>query len=387
MKIRIKGLKNAIFMAIILPIVAILPISSVNADIVEHLYEVEMPVEGQGPEERAYIVREALKEVLVRVSGLSAASALAMDEVLVSRPTGFVEQFRYRPFSADEIIPPAPEGKKNYTQKLWLRFTEKSIATLLTAKGLPVWGQTRPVTLIWLAVDDQKQRTLVGSNTAHFSHDYIELEAKKRGLPFRLPLLDLADQLKLPVTDVWGNFEDTIFDASTRYQAEAILVGRIYLSFANTWHTRWTLYSGGKRQDWEVSNTETLQGAINGGLSVTAEALSIRFTKANDSQASDTVMIQVKNVSNLGAYNKVIEYLKSFTIISDLQPYQVNRDNMFIKINSNSGRLGVAQAIGLGHMLVLDTAQPVAQQNSTENVAPDKKSKQIQAELVYKLLQ
>lgn len=98
-------------------------------------------------------------------------------------------------------------------------------------------------------------------------------------MPFRLPLLDLADQSKLQVTDVWGNFEDTILAASSRYQTEAILVGRVYLSYAKTWNTRWSLYSAGERHDWEVANSDTLRNAVKEGLSKTGEVLSQRFAR------------------------------------------------------------------------------------------------------------
>ncbi|MDH5259135.1 MAG: DUF2066 domain-containing protein, partial [Gammaproteobacteria bacterium] len=270
MKIRIKVIKNFVFTALFYSLATILPITSVNADIVGHLYEVEVPVEGQGREERTYVAREALKEILVRISGRNEAAALADDELLVPRPTRFMQQFRYRKFNSNEIIPENPvDGAKPYTQKLWLRFTEKAVAKFLREQGLPVWGKTRPATLVWLVVDDQKQRILVGNSTQHISRTHIEQEATKKGLPFRLPLLDLADQSKVQVTDVWGNFEDTILDASKRYQTEAVLVGRIYLSFAKIWNTRWSLYSDGQRYDWEVSNSDTLHSAVKEGLSKT----------------------------------------------------------------------------------------------------------------------
>ena len=387
MKIRIKGIKNAIFLAIILPITVIFPFGGVNADIVEHLYEAEMPVEGQSREERAYIVREALKEVLVRISGRNEASELAMDTALVPRPTRFVQQFRYRNFSQDEAIPVSPDGAKPYTQKLWLLFTKKTVAKLLREQGFPVWGKTRPATLVWLAIDDQKQRLLVGNSTEHPGRTYIEEEAKKRGLPLRLPLLDLADQLKLQVTDVWGNFADTLLDASLRYQAESILVGRVYLSFSNTWHTRWTLYADGQRQDWEISNRENLRKAINAGLSVTGEALSLKFTQVNDVESSDIVVIKINNVASLNAYNKVTKYLRSLNVVSELQTPQVNQDSIYVKIKSNRGQEGVAQAISLGHMLVADITPPVEQGGLKENESGDKKSNPLVVDLVYQLVQ
>ena len=381
MKTGIKDVKNFVFGTIFLSAIAILPVNGIYADVVSHLYEAEVPVEGQGREERAYVVREALKEVLLRISGRNAASALAADEVLVPHPTRFVQQFRYQKYKPDEIIPAAPDGAKPYTQKLWLRFTQKALSKLLLEQGLPVWGKTRPATLIWLVVDDQKQRVLIGNNTPHISRSHIEQEAKKRGLPVRLPLLDLADQSKLQITDVWGNFEETIMSASLRYQTEAILVGRIYLSFANTWHTRWTLYSGGHRQDWESTSSEILQDAVNQGIARTGEALSLRFAQVNDAEATNTVFVQIKNIVDLKTFNRVTKYLNNLSIVSQVQPYQVNKEDVIFRVTSHSGRLGVAQAIALGHVLIPKISQPIEVRVSDEN-----DSKHLKPDLVYKLV-
>lgn len=382
MKIRINGIKNFVFTALFLSITTILPITSVNADIVRHLYEAEVPVEGQGREERAYVVREALKEILVRISGRNEAAALAEDKLLIPRPTRFIQQFRYQKFKSDEVIPVNPvDGAKPYTQKLWLRFTEKAVAKLLREQGLPVWGKTRPTTLVWLVVDDQKQRVLIGNSSQYVSRTHIEQEAKRKGLPFRLPLLDLADQSKVQVTDVWGNFEDTILEASLRYQTEAVLVGRIYLSFAKTWNSRWSLYLAGQRYDWEVSNSDSLRESVKEGLSKTGEVLSVRFTQVNTTQNNEVVLLQVKNISDLKTYNKVIGYLKALNVVKKVQVHRVNTDDIIFSIDSRSGRLGVAQAISLGRMLVNDMSEPIIQDGSSEN-----KSDQIKADLIYKMV-
>ena len=381
MKIRIKGIKNFVFTTIFLLITTILPNTSVNADVVRHLYEIDVPVTGQSRKERANVVREALKEILVRISGRNEANALAEDKILVPRPTRFVQQFRYRKFKSDEVIPAVAEGEKPFTQKLWLRFTEKSVAKLLREQGLPVWGKTRPATLVWLVVDDKKQRVLIGNSSPHASRRHIEQEAKQRGLPFRLPLLDLADQSKLQVADVWGNFEDTILAASSRYQAEAILVGRVYLGFSNSWNARWSLYSAGQRQDWDVNNSEDLNAAVKEGLSKTGEFLSIRFAQVNTAEESDMVLMQIKDVSNLKSYNKVIKYIKSLSTVAQIQAYQMNSNDVTFNISSRSGRLGLAQAIALGHVLVADIDQPIVRNESVET-----NPEQLKPDLIYKLI-
>ena len=380
MKIRIKVAKNSVFTAIFLSITTILPIHSINADIVQNLYEAEVPVEGQTLEERSYVVRDALKDVLVRISGRNDAGMLAEDETFVPRPTLFVQQFRYRKFKPDEVIPANPiDGAKPFTQKLWLSFTEKAVSKLLREQGYPVWGKNRPATLVWLVVDDQKQRVLIGNSTPHISRTHIEQESLKKGLPFRLPLLDLADQSKLQVTDVWGNFEDTILSASSRYQTEAVLVGRVYLSFAKTWNTRWSLYSAGQRHDWEVANSNSLRNAVKEGLSKTGEVLSQRFAQVDTLIESGEILLRVKNISDLKTYNKIIKYLKNLSIVSQVQAHQVNADDVVFSLSSRGGRLNIAQAIALGHVLVAEISEPIIRGEVVDN-----KPEQLKVDLTYK---
>lgn len=375
MKNRIKDVKIFVFRAIFVSVVLISPINANFADVVRNLYEAEVPVSGQSRAEREEAVREALKEVLVRISGLNDASSLAADEDLVRKPSQYVQQFRYRRFKPKEVIPETLENAKPYNQMLWLRFTKKTINKLLLNQGLSVWGKTRPSTLIWLVIDDQKNRVLIGNNTNHNGRTHLEEASKKRGLPVRLPLLDLADQSKLQITDVWGNFEDTILAASERYQTESVLVGRVYLNFAHTWHTRWTLYSAGQRQDWDFGSSDSLSEAVNQGIAKTGEILSEKFARVKataESTANNMVVLQIKNISNLKTYNRTIKYLKGLSTVSKVSPFKINKEDVIFHVQSHSGRLGLSQAISLGRVLVKEPSQPVAAvETGIERQQPD----------------
>ncbi len=383
MKIRIKQIKNFVFGAIFTAITAISPFNSTDAAVVAHLYEITVPVVTQGREERELVTRDALKEILVRVAGSTEAGLLAEDETLVPRPSRMLQQFRYRKFAANEVIPPPPEGAKPYKQKLWLRFTQKAVADLLRQQGFPVWGKTRPATLLWLVVDDQKHRFLLGNNASHAVATLVQQEAKKRGLPVRLPLLDLADQSKLRVSDVWGNFEDTILDASKRYQAEAVLVGRIYLDYGKTWNSRWSLYHAGQRQDWEGNGSETLRLAIKTGLDKTAETLAALFAQVDTLLDREEVLLRVSNVKSLASYNRVLKYLRGLNVVSKVNVVEVSPDEAVFRLDTRSGRLGISQAISLGHLLEPGMVQPVNPEHSENN---ENGKKPLKIDLVYKLV-
>ena len=122
--------------------------------------------------------------------------------------------------------------------------------------------------------------------------------------------------------------------------------------------------------------------AVKEGLSKTGEVLSARFTQVKTSEESDVVLLKVKNILNLKSYNKVLKYLNNLNVVKQIQAEQITSSDVVFKINSRSGRLGVAQAIDLGHMLVTDMTRVISQ-----GVNKEPETKQLKTDLIYKLVQ
>jgi len=111
----------------------------------------------------------------------------------------------------------------------------------LRSHGFTVWGTARPATLIWLGVENKASRVLVGANDGGLLRGLIDQESERRALPVKLPQLDMRDQQQVSTADVWGDFLDTIKRASQRYDAQAIVIGRLYQTSSRRWEARWTL--------------------------------------------------------------------------------------------------------------------------------------------------
>ena len=109
--------------------------------------------------------------------------------------------------------------------------------------------------------------------------------------------------------------------------------------------------------------------------------MSVRFTQVNTTQDNEVVLLKIKNISDLKTYNKVIKYLKELSVVTKVQAQQVNTDDVIFSINSRSGRLGIAQSISLGRVLVNDMSEPVIRDDSSEN-----NSGQLKADLIYKMV-
>lgn len=367
-----------------LTIVLLLSGTTAYADKVGNLYESRVPVASQDRDARNDAIRIAFAEVLVRVSGkVDIAESLDYPGIqeAIERATRYAQQFRF--FTAT----PPPSDPKAPKLVLWVRFDEQAVNKVLHTHQLPVWGDTRPATLVWLVIDNRGSRELIGNDLKNSNHIALQKRAAMRGVPLRFPLLDLTDRSSLRVSDVWGNFESTILAASQRYQTEAVLVGRVYQGYSGYWNARWSLYTDGRRQDWTVTGS-VIDEVLDPGIDKTAESLAVRYAQVG--QVDDgQVLVQVNDIKSLADYNKVIKYLRSLSHVSAVNPYQVEAKGAIFRLTTPSGRLGVAQAISLGLTLVTEpvTSVPVSGGQENPNQTKNQQFAVVTPDLVYRLLQ
>lgn len=326
---------------------------------VDGIYEAQVPVNTQSRSDRTAAIRVALGQVMVRASGRTDATSIPDMKDVLDHATKYVQQYRYR------ILPPAANAGPNAPQSLalWVRFDPRAIAHLLRSHGLPVWGRARPVALLWLAIQQKGRRELIGADSQNPVRKLAMSEANLRGLPLRLPLLDLADQANVSVTDVWGDFQDAITKASQRYQPDGILVGRVYRGPDGQWHARWNLYDQNTSQNWQNAGG-TLADVVNPGVDRTADILSQRFAQVANDNTQSSLLVKVDDVSTLAQYTRTVDYLSSLAPVSAVQPSSLQAGSAIFRLTIRGDRLAVVQAIALGHTLVNEPAPQFDSGNS-----------------------
>ena len=75
--------------------------SQAHADLVENLYEVEIPIVDQKVSTRRAVFNQGLREVLIRVTGDSNIFSLIK---LPSSSSSYVKQFQYRDFEKEDKV-------------------------------------------------------------------------------------------------------------------------------------------------------------------------------------------------------------------------------------------------------------------------------------------
>jgi|GEM_PF-236606 len=339
------------------------PAAAVNVD---DLYTASVKVADKGPDARAEAFRMALEQVLVKVSGNSAALSDPDLKKQLDAPAQYVQEYRYEPLDeanaaavGGPVAGAGSSGSGDGTTKtvqathiLKVTFAGPGIDSVLKKHGVVVWGRQRPEVLVWLAIDDGQQRYVVSSDGDTRAHRMLMRDAGARGLPVLLPLMDVTDRSRIEFVDISGGFFDAVRDASARYRSEISLVGHVHRA-GGRWQADWTLLGVGDRRAWTAS-ASGLAGAIGSGVHGVADRLAAAF--AGHTGAQTALRVRVRAINSLGDYARVGSYLKSLVRVRSARVVEVHPHEAVFEVDLQGLPKDLERTVALGDML-----EPVAQ--------------------------
>lgn len=304
---------------------------------VPSLYTVQVPLKPSSPDARTEAYRAALAQVLTRITG--SRESLRPDEINEQFPDAarYVLQFR--------------AGEDN---TLWVTLDGPAIERVLMSAGASVWGDDRPLTLVWLAVDwGQGEREIVAVDDVQRSsnesrsidrnrllRERVQEIAEQRGIPIVFPLLDIEDRENVSFSDIWGGFGERLQSASERYDAGSILVGRVRAD--STQRNRWSHYFGGEQREWAGEPEEVVH--------LLADTLAAQFAISGD-EVPATVPITVSGIDSVVAYGTVQAYLQNLALIEELTIQSVTGDRIHYSVTAHGGRERLQRALGFARHL------------------------------------
>jgi hypothetical protein len=214
---------------------------------IKQLYQVSVAVESQANAERTRALRQGLADALLRISGDDQLLQHGEVQRALRNVADFVTQYGYQQ-QPDQL-------------QLWIQFDQEKVNQLIQRAESGIWSNLRPELLLWMVREDENlQRRLVGFDEASELVLQLRATAQKRGLPVKLPLLDLNDSMAISALDVWGRFEDALDFASARYPHDGVVVSRIYQAdptlTPGSWVADWTLHLGDIRWRGEVASSD-----------------------------------------------------------------------------------------------------------------------------------
>ena len=337
---------------------------------VSGLYDAEVPVAGQAAAERDRALRRGLLEVVVRVSGQRRVPPTGVLSGALQSPSRYVREYGYgaapvagggaRPGAAADAGAGARAGA-GAASRLWARYDPATVNQLVRQAGLPVWGDARPQTLVWLAVERDGQPELLGAGESAAVDSVVRSRSRARRLPVALPSLDGEDRSRVSAADVSSGAVDRVTAASRRYHAEVLVLGQARERVPGLWESRWTVVSGGASEQFNVDG-DRLEKVVEEGLDRVGDAVATRYarggpaatatgaaTAAADGPAPPDLV--VTGVDSYTAYLRARRELVASGGVTSAQPLRLDPGRVTFHVKPSGDREAVSRSLSAGGAL------------------------------------
>jgi hypothetical protein len=314
---------------------------------VRTLYEAEVPVSSKDVAERDVALGAALGKVMVKVTGNREPQSHPGIVQAMSNPSPFVQQYRYVSLSLEAVDESAEE------LRLHASFDPPAVDRLARELGLPVWGRQRPSLLVWLAVEDESGRSLIGvDDSPGISQIFAEV-ADRRGVPIALPHLGDAERAGVDVSDIWTGVAERVEAASRPYAADAILLSRAYPLETGGFGGRVRLLIDGSAQDWETRG-EMMEEVLIEGTEEAIDRLAQRYAQVLTASGPVGVVVEVSDVGSVEDYARVLAYLESLDGVSRVDVAGLRAGKVVYALQASGGDARLRQLIALGGILAAE---------------------------------
>jgi len=221
----------------------------------------------------------------------------------LSNAGNLVVEYRYR------TVPISQGGG----QELWARFDPQAVDKALIQGGQGTWGQGRPNVVVWV-LDGS---TIVADNPNAPIVSSMRQEARQRGLPLIIPLMDLTDQKQVSGFDIRTLFLPALQSASQRYGAHAMLIGVINSADVGV-KSQWTLvFDNNSMPFQETADTPQQAGAAAVGRATTLLAQQLAYLPSVG--GGGQMRVVVSGVTSLTNLKQVETLIKAVPGVGSLQ--------------------------------------------------------------------
>ncbi|QAY92396.1 DUF2066 domain-containing protein [Pseudomonas sp. ACM7] len=316
-----------------------------HAETVKNLYQVRQPVSGQTPEVREQATQQALDTLVLRLTGDPKAAQSPGLAALRKDPQQIISQYGF------DAGPP---------EVLKVDFDPATTEQALRRAGLSLWGANRPSILGWWLNDSTEGSSLVGDGQA--SAAPLRRAAQHRGLPLRLPLADLSEQIVATAPNLEGADATPLRGASERYNADALLAVHAREE-GGQWQAKWHLWLGDKKEAGSVEGADQAAVADAVMLAV-SERLAPRFVVKPGASGEQLLEVQGMNLEHYAALGRLLEPFGA-------RLQSVDGDRIVYRVNGSAEQLRSQLSLAkLQEVPAGEAPAPVAPAQPAEGSAP-----------------
>ncbi len=309
------------------------------------LYEASVPLSSRSDQIVRAAQRKALEWVLVRLTGDryvagregvrrrigNVESYIVSQGYLAASAPAFDPQTGVGIGDQDDRARPDPDGG----ELLAVSFSPARINRLIRDADLPLWDAIRPQTVAWIVMQQGSEKSVLGQDSDPALEKALVALARDRGTPLILPLMDLQEWQALPPELVWGDFRVDIGEASQRYGADSILIGRLTAAKApqtDIWDGDWEFWWAEERLLRKTEGKD-LATTLDEVVNWMADELAARFAIVL-SAGDRSHWLQVDAVANVRAYAHVLTYFKKLAAVTSVQVTRFQGESVLLHLRT-----------------------------------------------------
>ncbi|MDT3709233.1 MAG: DUF2066 domain-containing protein [Pseudomonadaceae bacterium] len=313
--------------------------SPLFAEPLRTLYQVREPVPSQQADARGEALQRAFDTLLLRLTGDADSAGKPALAELRKDPQKLISRYGYE---GDSLV---------------VDFDPATTERTLRQAGLALWGANRPVVLAWWLSETANGTQLLGD--AQDGATALQAAARHRGLPLRLPLADLQEQLAATPETLGAADAQALREPSERYAADALLTVHAREG-EEGWQARWNLWlndahgSGQAKGDSQAAVADAVMLAVS-------QYLAPRYVVAPGAAKELTLEVLGADITRFAELDKLLQPLGGKLL-------SVERDRLVYRVTASPEQLRAQ--LELAHLQEVP-AEPAPLDASAAPVAPE----------------
>ncbi|MGN7510631.1 DUF2066 domain-containing protein [Aeromonas salmonicida] len=302
----------------------------VSAAQVTDLYQGKAPTSG----DMVAAQSQALGDVLVKVTGKR--DILTQPDVVkaLAAPGEYVQHYGYQ-----DVGP---------VKFLKADFNVAKVNALISQSKFSLLGPARPQMALWLVINEGERRILPDQSSDGWA-SALRTQSQAMGLPVSIPLMDLDDNMAVNATDVWGRFAAPILQASQRYGAEMVVLGKLTPE-GDKWSIDWGLYgpkAGGELAELTRGSSSGTQAEVAQHFADELAAWLVQNYGARISGVASSQTLVVEGLSGIDGMITVQKMLQGMASVTKVTIGKLEGDKVTFELSLQGDKAELIRGLQL----------------------------------------
>lgn len=284
-----------------------------QADVVPNMNTTLVNVVDRSSKALKHAFHKAYSQVLIKISGNPSVMTLPAIQNEAANVNQYIQSYSYRNNTAP--------GEPPLTVQVTFDF--KALSQLLQNAGQAVWRSDRPLTLVWVNVNNN----VLATHADAAMIDPIKEQSEARGVPVILPAMDSEDQNFVASPELSAEDMSTI---AKRYQVRSILVGSVNQR-VGSWQGHWQMILNNEPVQW-VTQGETAQDVVGKAMDQMADVMANRLAASKTKNLQKKMTVEILGIGDLSEYAKVMQTMQHLSPVASVSVKDMLSDSLLLNV-------------------------------------------------------